>query len=1338
MQSPPTDPPAAPTGAASVSQPAGASAPRSAAATAPPAGLLFTSGVGMLIPADPPTEQPVPLVLGNISVASLDAPVAGRLFLASCGAARLRNAADVLRADTRVTSVNGPLAAAGSYGYVEAVTTATVAAAIAAQINSAWSATPGAIGLATAEWFAGEPAWWLRPVIGANHVPASAKWRENWPVLLVEELSRRGIGGAASMRLSKRGGGVWLAGSCDPLDGARGRRGAATRWGVSPRRWRCDLPLRSRARPVGAAMRGRGGGAAGDPFGRLWSSGGSSPHSTPGAVSPGVAVVRRRRLVRMAWRWGPMCSGRDADPHEPEDVRAVRRVGHRGPRDSGDRGACAGNRCGSSPTDDICGGGRRRGEATSACSGAGPCLCSAGGDRGRRSGGQSQRYDDGRAACCVAGAGARVGRGIGCGGWCFLYSERPGSRCGRRGRWRRGGGGSSGARRSSAAAGHRTGAYGVARGAGCRRRRAVGARSRSVGATGADDGVGRCSDGCRTEWRGGYRAGRRAGRDSGGGDGRRRHGGAPAGRRQPRRAPRSQDPASHSATIHAPRPAVPRFGWNVCPNGHGDGPMPAREAAVLRSRFSLTSLGRPILLRGARRSSSRLSGGMGLCSPSIGTATQLSPSARVRLKLRVSFPAFSWRWRPTAGTPSWPLTFPPTPSTHPDVPGSTWTPGRTERAGRTAGSRCWRMSQREAGQQELSGDVPRADPPPPPRFIVQSAPPRRAQAGCGPLQCACCGRVGALASGCSATWRDGSAGHLCRRVGGCVGAGAPRSPGPLASMSVGQITRAAGTLSLGGGPARLSGVPSSETFCAALWSLALARERREGWVTVGSSPLAVPAGYVALRAGSADLRLPPWEEVLAALDGIVPRDAVLMPVPRHYDGSVQEQWLQLSSGGTLPAALAALETWAAHAAAVRVAAGSPTREQSVGGDAEMRVAGRRARPPGAAARVAAELPCATGSPAGATAVRLFPRARRVGAAAGRGSGRGAAPVRGADVEASSRAAPPAADPAFGACSGTVPTGVAEIKALMAALPCNLPGHVDGWMRKQAFHLQPHPRRGTAPRDGLRDRRGAVAVRDGGPWTEDGVRAPPPGGCGGGAEVGAGPRGGAASGARRATASRRRGVARVGRRPRSSRGCARPSMRRTPSCARGLRPPPASECVTCSSAVASPQGAPRCTARCPCRRRPRRSRCARSFRGRTRAPRRPATLSRRTSGRPPRRRARIGVGDSRTSGASPQTTFSRPRGCSAPARRPARTAGAARTSAASRRCSRPRSRSCCGASFGSLSDTYDPLLACSITDATVGASRSRAAASAHRHRTVRGAVHGGARRQARAPGPPAPP
>ena len=43
--------------------------------------------------------------------------------------------------------------------------------------------------------------------------------------------------------------------------------------------------------------------------------------------------------------------------------------------------------------------------------------------------------------------------------------------------------------------------------------------------------------------------------------------------------------------------------------------------------------------------------------------------------------------------------------------------------------------------------------------------------------------------------------------------------------------------------------------------------------------------------------------------------------------------------------------------------------------------------------------------------------------------------------------------AFGTCTGIVDFTVPRIMALMAALPCNLPGHVDGWMRKQGFHLQ---------------------------------------------------------------------------------------------------------------------------------------------------------------------------------------------------------------------------------------------------------------------------------------------
>ena len=42
---------------------------------------------------------------------------------------------------------------------------------------------------------------------------------------------------------------------------------------------------------------------------------------------------------------------------------------------------------------------------------------------------------------------------------------------------------------------------------------------------------------------------------------------------------------------------------------------------------------------------------------------------------------------------------------------------------------------------------------------------------------------------------------------------------------------------------------------------------------------------------------------------------------------------------------------------------------------------------------------------------------------------------------------------FGPVYGVIPQGVTSIKTLMAALPCNLPGHVDGWMRKQAWHLQ---------------------------------------------------------------------------------------------------------------------------------------------------------------------------------------------------------------------------------------------------------------------------------------------
>jgi hypothetical protein len=62
--------------------------------------------------------------------------------------------------------------------------------------------------------------------------------------------------------------------------------------------------------------------------------------------------------------------------------------------------------------------------------------------------------------------------------------------------------------------------------------------------------------------------------------------------------------------------------------------------------------------------------------------------------------------------------------------------------------------------------------------------------------------------------------------------------------------------------------------------------------------------------------------------------------------------------------------------------------------------------------------------------------------------------------------PTQADPSFGPCSGAVPPAVPEIKTLMAALPCNLPGNVDGWMRKQGFHLQRILAAEPSPEDGF--------------------------------------------------------------------------------------------------------------------------------------------------------------------------------------------------------------------------------------------------------------------------------
>ena len=50
-------------------------------------------------------------------------------------------------------------------------------------------------------------------------------------------------------------------------------------------------------------------------------------------------------------------------------------------------------------------------------------------------------------------------------------------------------------------------------------------------------------------------------------------------------------------------------------------------------------------------------------------------------------------------------------------------------------------------------------------------------------RCDCCGRVGALSSGCSPTWREGHTGHPCARVGGCM---APRR-GPAPADADGRV-----------------------------------------------------------------------------------------------------------------------------------------------------------------------------------------------------------------------------------------------------------------------------------------------------------------------------------------------------------------------------------------------------------------------------------------------------------------------------------------------------------------------------------------------------------------------
>ena len=249
-------------------------------------------------------------------------------------------------------------------------------------------------------------------------------------------------------------------------------------------------------------MRGRGGGSAGDPFGRMGSL------RAPASTTP--LQLSRPELGSCTTATGTHGSATGAHVQRMErrsswtgSCPAVRRVGHSGPRYSGDRGVARQPVQLYSSADDIrraaAAAARRpapvRGPVRAAARPAATGVAARSATRnatttaGRPAVSPEQVPASGAASAAAGGASrTRGGQGAGTaaaggGGAAVAAPPARGS--------------------SSAAAGRRTGAYGVARGAGCRRRRAVGARSRSVGATGADDGVGRCSDGCRTRvaWR---------------------------------------------------------------------------------------------------------------------------------------------------------------------------------------------------------------------------------------------------------------------------------------------------------------------------------------------------------------------------------------------------------------------------------------------------------------------------------------------------------------------------------------------------------------------------------------------------------------------------------------------------------------------------------------------------------------------------------------------------------------------------------------------------------------------------------------------------------------------
>ena len=156
-----------------------------------------------------------------------------RLYVASCGLSSLKGAEKLLKADRRVTEVSNVIMASGSYGYLEASAEPDVARELAASLNDGWADGTGPIALASASRFAGEPAWFLRPILGASHAPVDARWTEQWPVKLLRTLITKGVPATESIRLCRRGGGVWLAGDRGAMEARRAVAGAAPRRGLS-------------------------------------------------------------------------------------------------------------------------------------------------------------------------------------------------------------------------------------------------------------------------------------------------------------------------------------------------------------------------------------------------------------------------------------------------------------------------------------------------------------------------------------------------------------------------------------------------------------------------------------------------------------------------------------------------------------------------------------------------------------------------------------------------------------------------------------------------------------------------------------------------------------------------------------------------------------------------------------------------------------------------------------------------------------------------------------------------------------------------------------------------